>query len=169
MNDKIPSERTLEILHKEIDLIQNVIDRMASNSFKIKSIAISVTGFSILGITRFSDFVLSQTFIGVFIIIIALLCAIVDCKYLKFERIYRIWYKFIIDNLQSESSNKHLYELNPAVIRKILEANNINVTDKIKGIWHSFAILPLYSIIAVIGIYLLAPRIYFYSLNVLCF
>ena len=95
------------ILHKEIDLIQGCITRMAQNSFIVKGWLISILAVSIA--------LLPET------INIKLLCiggaVIVFCFwyldgfFLKMERLYRWKYEWVI--MRRQSTLENVYDLNP--------------------------------------------------------
>lgn len=104
---KLPDDLTS--LHKEIDLIQNCISRMAQNSFLIKGWAITliVITWAILGKVSLSSFAL-----------LILLIPIIgfwylDAYFLWVERKYRKMYEWVLDNRLSLKSPEKLYDLNP--------------------------------------------------------
>jgi len=99
----------LTSLHKEIDLIQNCISRMAQNSFLIKGWAITliVITWAILGKESLSSFAL-----------LILLIPIIgfwglDAYFLWVERKYRKMYEWVLDNRLNQKSHESLYDLNP--------------------------------------------------------
>lgn len=101
------SATKIEILHKEIDLIQNCINRMAANSFLIKGWFFTlILGFITLGYEKFNiSFLISIS------LIITLFCWISDAFFLQLERKYIKKYNWIIQN--RASSNDFLYNLDP--------------------------------------------------------
>ena len=104
---KLPDDLTS--LHKEIDLIQNCISRMAQNSFLIKGWAITliVITWAILGKESLSSFVLLILLIP----IIGFWC--LDAYFLWIERKYRKMYAWVLDNRLNLKSPEKLYDLDP--------------------------------------------------------
>lgn len=96
-----------EILHKEIDIIQNCISRMASNSFLIKGWFITL----ILGFITFGYEKLNFIILIIISLVISVLCWISDTFFLQLERKYRRKYNWVIENRNSNSN--FLYNLNP--------------------------------------------------------
>lgn len=96
-----------EILHKEIDLIQNCITRMASNSFLIKGWYFTlILGFFVFGYEKIPiNIVILISFI------ITIIFWILDTFFLQLERKYREKYNWVIQN--RKFSNKFFYNLNP--------------------------------------------------------
>lgn len=101
------STNNIEILHKEIDIIQNCINRMASNSFLIKGWFITL----ILGFITFGYDKLNFIILIIISLIITILCWISDTFFLQLERKYREKYNWVIKNRNSNSD--FLYNLNP--------------------------------------------------------
>ena len=97
-----------EELHKEIDLIQSCITRMAQNSFMIKGWGFSlVVAFVALTVEKISWTIISGT--GVFM----LLCFwLLDAFFLKIEKCYRFKYEWVIANRKNNNGD-YLYDLNP--------------------------------------------------------
>lgn len=96
-----------EILHKEIDLIQSCISRMASNSFLIKGWTISLIGVVLALIDR-----QSLTLVTLLLIFPVLSFWFLDAYFLRTERQYRELYKWVLDK-RSINSHEYLYDLNP--------------------------------------------------------
>ena len=97
-----------EKLHKEIDLIQNCINRMANNSFMCKGWVISIV---IAIFILLPENISRHTIYGV--IILATLCFwCLDVYYLRLERLYRWKYEWVITNRLSNNTD-YLYDLNP--------------------------------------------------------
>jgi hypothetical protein len=79
-----------EILIKELEIIQSVINRISSNSFLIKGWTITlVVGTLLLSGTELQIFI---AFIPIFVF------WILDSYYLWQERLYRQLYRWVIDN-----------------------------------------------------------------------
>ena len=99
---------TIEEIHKELDLVQGCINRMAQNSFMIKGWGFTiVTALVALTAEKINWIIISG--IGVFI----LLCFwCLDAFFLKTEKLYRFKYEWIIDE-RPKGNRKFLYDLNP--------------------------------------------------------
>jgi hypothetical protein len=96
------------ILVKEIDLIQSVINRMATTSFLIKGWAITVMGFIFA--------LQSHTEIMFVAVIPIFLFWILDTYFLQQERLYRKLYTWVIENRMTDDS--HIYSLNATRFEK---------------------------------------------------
>ncbi|MGL5052208.1 MAG: hypothetical protein ACRC5W_01240 [Cetobacterium sp.] len=101
------TQNKTEILHKEIDLIQNCITRMASNSFLIKGWYFTL----IIGFITFGHKKFNTDFMILISLSITFFCWISDTFFLQLERKYRKKYSWIIRN--RESSDKLYYNLDP--------------------------------------------------------
>lgn len=96
----------IEILHKEIDLVQKCISRMANNSFLIKGWWISLYAivFAILQEKVTTPAGIMQ------LTVMAVLLWTLDARYLQMERKYRERYNELISE-RTQGSNNHLYGL----------------------------------------------------------
>jgi hypothetical protein len=103
------------IRHKEIDLIQSVIIRMADNQFKVKGFCITILGFFLVLFTK-SNASFYQCLIASLITIFG--CYKLDFNFLQTEKLYRMWFEFLT-NKRSETK-AYLFELNPVNIKQIL-------------------------------------------------
>ena len=103
------NENDREVLHKEIDLIQACITRMAHNSFLIKGWTIGIISI-VLVIAQKEDVAPIVTLI----LLVPLVCFWwLDAFFLQTERKYRKMYaKIIIDRQNGNSEG--LYDLNPS-------------------------------------------------------
>lgn len=96
-----------EILHKEIDLIQSCINRMANNSFLIKGWTVSLIAV-VLALTKDKvDFL----YISIVLLIPVLGFWYLDTFFLRTEKMYRKMYEWVITNRLT--SDERLYDLNP--------------------------------------------------------
>ena len=103
-NTKISTEE----FHKEIDLIQSCIIRMAQNSFMIKGWAFGiVTALVVLTAEKMSLWIVS--IIGCFIL---LFFWYLDAFFLTQEKLYRFKYEWVIEERPKEN-RAFLYDLNP--------------------------------------------------------
>ena len=98
-----------ETLHKEIDLIQSVINRMANNSFLLKGWLISIIAV-VLALSK--DSIVSKNEYAIFIIMLlpTLTFWYLDAFFLHKERCYRKLYDWVIEN--RENNLDFLYSLN---------------------------------------------------------
>lgn len=102
------SKLPTEIIHKEIDLIQSCISRMAHNSFLIKGWAISIIAV-VLALTEktINNYMITA------ILIIPLVCFwYLDAFFLQTERKYRKMYTWILKERKNDN-DELLYDLNP--------------------------------------------------------
>jgi len=103
------------IKHKEIDLIQDVIKRMAANSFQVKTWMMGIVT-AILAFKNEEIFSAGKTahHAGIWISLVLLLPIIcfwfLDGFFLKTEKLYREVYRWVIAN--RELTVDHLYDLN---------------------------------------------------------
>jgi len=97
------------ILHKEIDLIQDCIKRMASNSFLIKGWMLSISGI-ILAIVFNKD--VANVYPATWIVAVIILSFwYLDAHFLRIERMFRKLYSWVIEN--RKTSEEYMYDLNP--------------------------------------------------------
>lgn len=97
-----------EVLHKEIDLIQACITRMANNSFLLKGWTISI----IAVVLALSDKASEPAILSLVVLIPLLSFWHLDAFFLRTERMYRKMYEWVIEKRCAGESN-HLYDLNP--------------------------------------------------------
>lgn len=98
---------TNEVLLKEIDLVQNCINRMAQNSFMVKGWLITLLTVVIALLPQS----INLRILCVVGLVIIICFWYLDAFFLKTERLYRWKYEWIISNRQTSSA--HLYDLNP--------------------------------------------------------
>lgn len=93
-----------ETIHQELEQIQNVIDRQASNSFKIKGWTVSLVVVALLfrseNIQLFAGFI---PLIGFWYL---------DAYYLRQERKFRRLYNWVREN--RSDTDDHLFDMNPS-------------------------------------------------------
>ena len=97
-----------EILHKEIDLIQNIINRMANNSFLLKGWLITLI-VAVLAPTTEKIITDDISYFGLILILPLVVFWYLDAFFLHKEKCYRELYNWIIEN--REKSEKKLYSL----------------------------------------------------------
>lgn len=99
---------SIEELHKELDLIQSCIARMAQNSFMIKGWTLSILAVLIaLAAEKIAVWVLCLMSMAIVVIFWAL-----DAFFLKMEKCYRFKYNWAIIK-RLEGNRDFLYDLNP--------------------------------------------------------
>lgn len=100
-------EKSITILHKEIDLIQAIITRMARNSFYMKGWCITIVG-AIFALT------MKRKCLDVeFLLLLMIgLFWFLDSYYLKMERMYRVLYNKVIKKRVDDNDWSDLYSLN---------------------------------------------------------
>ncbi len=116
-----------ENLHKEIDLIQDCIKRMAKNSFLIKGWAISL----IAGVLALSGKNVNPYFLGVVVLVPLISFWYLDAFFLYTERLYRKMYEWVIDE-RPKLNNENMYSLNPHRFKNQLKNKN---TGRMESEW----------------------------------
>lgn len=116
-NNKI----SIEEIHKEIDLIQSCITRMAQNSFMIKGWFVSLYAVILALLPeRVNMFLLCASLVAV-----NLLFWYLDGFFLRTEKIYRKIYDWVLD-VRLKNNRELLYQLNPSEFKgKIKETESI--------------------------------------------
>jgi len=93
-----------ESYHQELEQIQNIIDRQASNSFKIKGWTVTLVVVALL--FRTNNFQLFAAFIPL------IGFWYLDAYYLKQERKFRALYNWVRKN--RPENEEHLFDMNPS-------------------------------------------------------
>lgn len=96
-------------LHKEIDLIQSCITRMANNSFSLKKLFISLV---VIAMTLLFGQKFGIEVIGLYLFIITIVFWGLDAFFLKIETLYRWKYEWVIAE-RLKANKTYLYDLNP--------------------------------------------------------
>ncbi len=125
-----------EILFKEIDIIQSIINRMWTNSFTIKGWTVMLVVWVIA-----LDKINQDNYLG--LLAMALVAILIlwwlDSYFLQQERLYRKLYKWVIEN--RETSDQYLFDMNPErLFRK---------EDCIVLVFFSKTIRPMYSLLSI--------------------
>lgn len=97
-----------EVLHKEIDLIQSCINRMANNSFLLKGWAISLLAV----VFALADNGFSSIKIYLIVLIPFVSFWYLDAFFLRIERMYREMYLWVLEK-RKNNDDSMLYDLNP--------------------------------------------------------
>ncbi len=119
-----------EIFHKEIDLVQGVISKIAEEQRKIKEVSITILGglFGLFSLTKGNPHILAAVMGASIICILGF--RKIYYNLLKTEKLYCTWYDFLVDN--RNSNRVWAYELNPDRINKILENQTFKTERHIK-------------------------------------
>lgn len=104
-------ERNIEIIHKEIDLIQNCINRMAQNSFLLKGWTVSLVAV-IIALAKDFDF----THLCLLLLLPVICFWYLDAFFLRTEKLYRKMYEWVINN--RNNTDEFLYDLDPHRFKK---------------------------------------------------
>ncbi len=120
-----------EILHKEIDLIQGVINRMASNSFLLKGWLVSLIAV-ILALTKDTIVATQLSYFSFILLLPVVVFWYLDAFFLHKERCYIQLYEWVINNRQttlenSYSLNYKQYENNVDSIFKIMFSTTLRL------------------------------------------
>lgn len=97
-----------EVLHKEIDLIQACITRMAQNSFLIKGWAISIVAV----VMALADKANNPALLSSILLIPLASFWYLDAFFLRTERMYRQMYTWVLER-RRHGEDDMLYDLNP--------------------------------------------------------
>lgn len=144
---EITKEITVDEMHKEIDLLQSCIDRMAKNSFMIKGWFVSIYAVILALLPEKVDVML----LCVVLIVVNILFWYLDGVYLRDEKIYRRIYQWVVEaRKQNDRELMYQLELN-------LYKNKIGTMDSVGKIMLSkslfiFYAIPLAVLLVVMGI-----------------
>ena len=108
MQDNCESGVSIEEFHKEIDLVQACVSRMAQNSFIIKGWAFMLVA-AFIALTAESLDLYAICAVGIFVLLV-FWC--LDAFFLKMESLYRFKYEWVIVQ-RSKGNRENLYDLNP--------------------------------------------------------
>ncbi|MER3330243.1 MAG: hypothetical protein RIF34_11735 [Candidatus Kapaibacterium sp.] len=139
-----------EILHKEIDLIQACINRMANNSFLLKGWAISLVAV-VLALAKEN---VNFTLLSIILLIPILSFWYLDAFFLRTEKMYRKMYEWVISNRQN--SDERMYELNPKKYESEVESTFAVIRSKTLRTFYGIPTLILIGII----VYNLFPNLF---------
>ncbi len=111
---------TTEEIHKELDLIQSVINRMANNSFLLKGWIVSLVAI-VLALSY--DNLLSKSLIeiGILLLVVIFCFWYLDAFFLHREKCYRELYKDVLKKRANNDRN-NLYDLNFEPYKKEVES-----------------------------------------------
>ncbi len=151
-----------EIIHKELDLIQDVVKRMAANSFVVKAWLVGVLG-AMITLSKDSLFVScgccchkTQALLISFSLLLPVLCFwFLDAFFLKQERLFREVYKWAVK--YRSQTNDYLYDLNTYVRTVGTNTEDLRKPDNtIPKIMRSDTIMWFYAVpLVLIGVIIL--------------
>lgn len=95
-----------EILHKELDMIQGCINRMASNSFMLKGWYLAI--ISVLLVILFDE--CDLLWLLSFLFLVTGIFWYLDCFYLRLERLYVKLYEWVV-KARLNNNWDYMYEL----------------------------------------------------------
>lgn len=121
------------VLHKEIDLIQNCISRMAHNSFLIKGWTISLVAV----VLALGDKITNLSYLCLIMLVPIWSFWYLDAFFLHTEKKYRKMYEWVLTN-RRVGNTEFLYDLNPNRFSKDV--------DTIKQVMFSVTLKPFYAI-----------------------
>ena len=143
MNEK-DSAISIEEIHKEIDLIQACITRMAQNSFMIKGWFVSIYAVILALLPE----KINMCLLCVALVSVNLIFGYLDGFFLRTEKIYRKIYDWVLEE-RSKNNRELLYQLNPVKFKgKIEEVESIwKVMESKTLLW--FYLVPLIIVVIV--------------------
>ena len=144
-----------EEIHKELDLIQGVITRMASNSFEVKKWLIGI--LTVLVVFDNTELLGGNLNLAWLLFLPILSFWYLDAFFLKAEKQYREMYKWVV-KYRNETS-EYLYDLNtfertPPVLDKKNKKNNVPKVMFSKTLW-PFYLIPFVFVL----VYWLCPYV----------
>lgn len=99
---------SIKELHKEIDLIQDCINRMAKNSFLIKGWTVTI----IAAIIALAPYEMNKVVVAVTMIMVTGAFWYLDGFFLRTEKLYRQLYSWVLAN-RKKGNREYQYDLNP--------------------------------------------------------
>ncbi|MDF7819858.1 hypothetical protein P1X15_19710 [Runella sp. MFBS21] len=146
-------------IHKELDLIQDIIKRMAQNSFQVKGWLIGILSAIIVFekdhlILAGGNDKATSLWLNVLLLLPILCFWFLDSYFLSTERLYREVYKWVIKH--RTNTNAYLFDLNTfsREINGVTEELN-KPENKIRNIWYSdtlffFYFVPILFVLALV-------------------
>ncbi len=137
-----------EVIHKELDLIQDVIKRMAQNSFQVKAWLIGILSALVVIESKsiFAQAGSDHTFsmeMNAFLFLPILCFWYLDAFFLSTEKLYRELYKWVVNN--RPYTKEYLYDLN--TFKRTVNDKTENLLNEKNDVWHmmgSKTLLPFY-------------------------
>jgi hypothetical protein len=137
-----------DIIHKELDLIQDIVKRMAANSFQVKAWLIGILSALVVIESKSifaqagSDHAFSIQ-MNIFLLLPIWCFWYLDAFFLSTEKLYRELYKWVVKHRPNTIA--YLYDLN-TFKREVdgKEENLINPKNGIRSMMFSKTLLPFY-------------------------
>ena len=140
-----------EKLHKELDLIQNVINRIANNSFLLKGWLVSLI-VVILALTKETIVATDLNYFSFLLILPVIIFWYLDAFFLHKEKCYRELYQWVIEN--RKNTLEYLYSLDYSRFLK-----------KVKPIWKIMFSVTLFCFYGILIFILLIAKILIYFIG----
>jgi hypothetical protein len=134
-----------EVLHKEIDLIQGIIGRMANNSFLLKGWLVSLV-VVVLALTKDTIVVAESSYFTLLLLLPVIVFWYLDAFFLHKERCYRKLYEWVIAN--RNTTDEFLYNLNYKRFEK--DVKNIFFIMFSKTLWTFYVFIGFTLIVLII-------------------
>ena len=140
-----------DIIHKELDLIQDIVKRMATNSFQVKAWLIGILSALVVIESKsiFAQANADQSFsmeMNIFLLLPILCFWYLDAFFLSTEKLYRELYKWVV--IHRPYTDAYLYDLN-TFKRKIGEGEEVNLVEEKNSVWSvmfSKTLVPFYAV-----------------------
>ncbi len=154
------TEIDIKAVHKELDLIQDVIKRMADNSFKVKAWMMSIFGFVVAlaksGLLSKLDAGngLPMWYVAVFLLVTVVVFWYLDAFFLRTEKLYRKLYAWVVE--YRPLTDKYLYDLN--TFKREYNGETVNLLDDLPSTFKvmlSKTLLPFYFLPLALGVTML--------------
>lgn len=141
---------TESAFHKELDLIQDIVKRMAQNSFQVKAWLIGILSALVVLESKsiFAQAGADHTFsieMNLFLLLPILCFWYLDAFFLSTEKLYRERYKWVVKN--RPNTDAYLYDLN-TFTRKVndKEENLVQSGNDVWSMMRSKTLLPFYMV-----------------------
>jgi hypothetical protein len=126
-----------DVIHKELDLIQDVIKRMATNSFQVKAWLIGILSALVVIESKsvFAQAGSDHTFsmeMNLFLFMPIICFWYLDAFFLSTEKLYRELYKWVV--VHRPNTKAYLYDLNTFV--REVDGEKENLLQKKNDVWH---------------------------------
>lgn len=139
-----------ENLHKELDLIQDIIKRMAQNSFQVKAWLIAILSALVVLESKaiFAQAAADNTFsieMNLFLFLPILCFWYLDAFFLSTEKLYRELYKWVVKH--RPRTDAYQYDLN--TFTRTVGEETTNMLKPQNGVWammRSKTLLPFYAV-----------------------
>lgn len=139
----------IEEIHKEMDLIQACITRMADNSFRLKELYITLLAAAVtVMVSKECDWLA----ISIILLFVTIVFWGLDAFFLKMETLYRWKYEWVIEK-RLTGVRVFLYDLNPHNTGMWLESGDKR--DCFARFVFNKTLTPLYGTVVVVAIVIL--------------